>query len=84
MCVVMKEQHLSCYKDQEAYHNNPKETFKGEPPIDLTNCTAEVALDYTKKEHVFRLRCAALFQSSDVPDCPLVATTCSKQLTLGR
>ena len=56
MCVVLKEQHLSCYKDQEAYKNNPKETFKGKPAVDLLHCTAGVAVDYTKKEQVFRLR----------------------------
>ena len=33
-----------------------RDTFKGEPSVDLMNCTAEVATDYTKKKYVFRLR----------------------------
>merc|ERR1712013_44083 len=35
-----------------------RDTFKGETPVDLINCTAEVATDYTKKKYVFRLRLA--------------------------
>ena len=29
---------------------------KSEPSLDLVGCTAKVAVDYTKKQHVFRLR----------------------------
>merc|ERR1712107_840628 len=45
------------------------DTFKGETPVDLINCTAEVATDYTKKKYDFRLRLANggfyLFQAAD-------------------
>jgi len=69
ICVVLKEQQLCFYKDQKAYKNHPEETFKGEPAVDLINCTAEVATDYTKKKYVFRLRLSNggyyLFQAAD-------------------
>ena len=83
ICVVLKEQQLCFYKDQKAYKNHPEETFKGEPAVDLINCTAEVATDYTKKKYVFRLRYVAQSRAASpfaVADCPTVATTSSKQL----
>ena len=56
ICVVLKESQIFFYKDQKTYRTHPGDTFKGETPVDLINCTAEVATDYTKKKYVFRLR----------------------------
>ena len=56
ICVVLKESQIFFYKDQKTYRTHPGDTFKGEPSVDLINCTAEVATDYTKKKYVFRLR----------------------------
>ena len=56
ICVVLKENQIFFYKDQKTYRTHPGDTFKGEPSVDLMNCTAEVATDYTKKKYVFRLR----------------------------
>merc|ERR1711997_202340 len=54
---------------KKASKSHPEETFKGEPAVDLINCTAEVATDYTKKKYVFRLRLSNggyyLFQAAD-------------------
>merc|ERR1719175_540585 len=69
ICVVLKESQIFFYKDQKTYRTHPGDTFKGEPSVDLINCTAEVATDYTKKKYVFRLRLANggfyLFQAAD-------------------
>merc|ERR1711971_831845 len=69
ICVVLKESQIFFYKDQKTYRSHPGDTFKGEPSVDLINCTAEVATDYTKKKFVFRLRLANggfyLFQTAD-------------------
>merc|ERR1719429_115022 len=69
ICVVLKGSQILFYKDQKTYRGKPDETFRGETPVDLINCTAEVATDYTKKKYVFRLRLANggfyLFQAAD-------------------
>merc|ERR1712012_680617 len=69
ICVVLKESQIFFYKDQKTYRTHPGDTYKGETPVDLINCTAEVATDYTKKKYVFRLRLANggfyLFQAAD-------------------
>merc|ERR1712130_223606 len=69
LCVVLKGSQIIFYKDQKTYRSHPGDTFKGETPVDLINCTAEVATDYTKKKYVFRLRLANggfyLFQAAD-------------------
>merc|ERR1712227_25325 len=69
LCVVLKGSQIIFYKDQKTYRTHPGDTFKGETPVDLINCTAEVATDYTKKKYVFRLRLANggfyLFQAAD-------------------
>merc|ERR1712088_627262 len=57
LCVVLKGSQIVFYKDQKTYRTHPGDTFKGETPVDLINCTAEVATDYTKKKYVFRLTC---------------------------
>ena len=56
ICVVLKGSQLFFYKDQKTYRSKPEETWRGESAVDLINGTAEIAADYTKKKHVFRLR----------------------------
>merc|ERR1712106_293078 len=69
ICVVLKGTQVLFYKDQKTYRTRPEETFRSELPVDLIGGTAEVAADYTKKKHVFRLRLANggdyLFQAGD-------------------
>jgi spectrin beta len=69
ICVVLKGSQVLFYKDQKTYRTRPEETFRSELPVDLIGGTAEVAADYTKKKHVFRLRLANggdyLFQAQD-------------------
>merc|ERR1719309_1673475 len=61
VCVVLKGTQILFYKDQKSYKMAPDQTFRGEGPVELVEqsgevCTAEVASDYHKKKHVFRLR----------------------------
>ncbi|CAH0387321.1 unnamed protein product [Bemisia tabaci] len=57
------------YKDQKSAKSAPEVYYKGEGPIDLRGGSAEVASDYTKKKHVFRVKSANgadyLFQAKD-------------------
>ena len=73
ICVVLKGSQLFFYKDQKTYRSRPEETWRGETAVDLINGTAEIAADYTKKKHVFRLRLANggdyLFQANDDDQC---------------
>ncbi|KAJ2951562.1 hypothetical protein O0L34_g13711 [Tuta absoluta] len=63
---------MSFYKDQKSYKSAPEACWKGEPALDLTGAVVEVAANYTKKKHVFRLRLASgaefLFQAHDDPE----------------
>jgi len=47
----------------------PDQTFRGEGPVELEGANSEIAADYTKKKHVFRLRLMNggdyLFQAHD-------------------
>merc|ERR1719431_499865 len=47
----------------------PEETFKSESPLNLLGGDSDVAVDYIKRDHVFRLRLADgndyLLQASD-------------------
>ncbi|XP_050344038.1 spectrin beta chain isoform X6 [Nymphalis io] len=54
--VVAKDGRMSFYKDQKAYKSAPEQHWRGEPPLDLNGAVVEVAANYTKKKHVFRLR----------------------------
>merc|ERR1712200_106429 len=54
--TVLKGDKIHFYKDQKAYRTTPDVTFRGESPIEIVGSEAEVAEDYTKKKHVFRLR----------------------------
>merc|ERR1719232_1107204 len=69
MCVVIKGTKMLFYKDQKSYRSSPDNMYRGESPMELQNGTAEVASDYTKKRHVFRLKLSnggeSLFQASD-------------------
>lgn len=69
VCVVLKGTKLLFYKDQKSYRSSPDHLYRGEPPMELQNGTAEIATDYTKKRHVFRLKLSnggeSLFQASD-------------------
>ncbi|CAB3247133.1 unnamed protein product [Arctia plantaginis] len=57
--VVAKDGRMSFYKDQKAYKAAPDAYWRGESPLDLNGAVVEVAANYTKKKHVFRLRLAA-------------------------
>jgi len=69
VCVVLKGQKILFYKDQKSYRTRPEVTFRSETPVDLLGGNAEVATDYVKRDHVFRLRLANggdyLFQAPD-------------------
>merc|ERR1711971_10242 len=69
VCVVLKGQNIFFYKDNKSYKMAPDQTFRGESPVELEGANANVADDYTKKKHVFRLRLANggdyLFQAHD-------------------
>nr|XP_049700512.1 spectrin beta chain isoform X10 [Helicoverpa armigera] len=54
--VVAKDGRMSFYKDQKAYKAAPDAHWRGEAPLDLNGAVVEVAANYTKKKHVFRLR----------------------------
>eukprot|EP00095_Tigriopus_kingsejongensis_P000631 maker-scaffold275_size226830-snap-gene-1.25 protein:Tk00631 transcript:maker-scaffold275_size226830-snap-gene-1.25-mRNA-1 annotation:"spectrin beta chain" len=56
VCVVLKHGNIGFFKDQKSYKSAPGVTYKGEPPVEISGSTAEVANDYTKKKHVFRLK----------------------------
>ncbi|KAI8432350.1 hypothetical protein MSG28_004761 [Choristoneura fumiferana] len=56
--VVAKDGRMSFYKDQKAYKSAPDQCWRGEAPLDLNGAVVEVAANYTKKKHVFRLRLA--------------------------
>merc|ERR1711983_283927 len=69
VCVVLKGTKILFYKDQKSYRSSPDSLYRGEPPMELLGGEAEVATDYTKKKHVFRLKVTnggeCLFQASD-------------------
>merc|ERR1719228_262025 len=83
ICVVMKGGQIYFYKDHKSYKETPNVTFRGESPIDLLNGNAEVAHDYKKKKHVFRLRLANggdyLFQAADQDQMNLWVTGINSQ-----
>ncbi|XP_065331438.1 spectrin beta chain isoform X2 [Cloeon dipterum] len=67
--VVLRVSQLVFYKDQKSAKATPDVFFKGEAPLDLRGGSSEVASDYTKKKHVFRVKLAGgaefLFQAKD-------------------
>lgn len=60
------------YKDQKHSKNEPDSYYRGESPTILKDVTVEVATNYTKKKHVFRLKLANgaeyLFQAKEDPE----------------
>ncbi|XP_028968283.1 spectrin beta chain-like [Galendromus occidentalis] len=62
-------QQLGCHKDAKHMKSEPLNYFKGEQPISLAQASADIASDYKKKKHVFRLKCQSgaefLFQAKD-------------------
>ncbi|KPM08896.1 beta chain spectrin-like protein [Sarcoptes scabiei] len=67
--VVLKKDKLMFYKDQKHVKNDPESYYKGEPVINLKDVIVEIASNYTKKKHVFRLKlpngAEYLFQAKD-------------------
>lgn len=65
-CSV-SEKHLRFYKDSKSAKTDT--LFHGEPPVDLKDAKCDVAADYKKKKHVFRLKLPTgleyLFQAKD-------------------
>uniref|UniRef100_A0A1A7Y081 Spectrin beta chain n=1 Tax=Iconisemion striatum TaxID=60296 RepID=A0A1A7Y081_9TELE len=65
-CMI-KSQDLVFYKDSKAAGQNV--AYHGEPPVSLKDATCDVASEYKKKKHVFKLRAADgneyLFQAKD-------------------
>lgn len=53
--MVLRGGALLFYKDQKNFKTQPEAYFRGENPVELSAAKAEVAADYTKKKHVFRL-----------------------------
>jgi spectrin beta len=67
--VVLQNNLLLVYKDQKHCKQEPENYYRSETPSDLKGGSAEVATDYTKKKHVFRVKIATggefLFQAKD-------------------
>jgi spectrin beta len=53
---LSKNGRVSFYKDQKSSKSQPDQTFRGEPALELQGATVEIANDYTKKKHVFRIK----------------------------
>uniref|UniRef100_A0A069DY92 Spectrin beta chain n=1 Tax=Panstrongylus megistus TaxID=65343 RepID=A0A069DY92_9HEMI len=56
MYIVARGHLLLAYKDAKAAKSTPDTYYKGESPIDLRGATVDVATDYTKKKHVFKIK----------------------------
>jgi spectrin beta len=54
--VVSKIGRVSFYKDQKSAKSQPEATFRAEPALELQGANVEIASDYTKKKHVFRIK----------------------------
>lgn len=54
--VSSKLGRVSFYKDQKTSKNQPEQTFRGESVLELQGANVEIASDYTKKKHVFRIK----------------------------
>ena len=54
--MVLRGRAIQFYKDQKTFKLQPDAYFRGENPVDLAGAVAEIASDYTKKKHVFRLK----------------------------
>lgn len=56
MYTVSRLGRVSFYKDQKAAKSQPEQTFRGESALELQGANVEIAMDYTKKKHVFRIK----------------------------
>jgi spectrin beta len=54
--VVLRSGVLIAYKDQKHFRQEPEVYYRNEGPIDLKGVVVEIAANYTKKKHVFRLK----------------------------
>jgi len=54
--LVLRSGVLVAYKDQKHFRQEPENYYRSEIPVDLKGVVIEVANDYTKKKHVFRLK----------------------------
>ncbi|XP_049795155.1 spectrin beta chain isoform X2 [Schistocerca nitens] len=67
--AVLRGNLLMFYKDQKTYKTSPDTFFKGESPVDLRGGACQVASDYTKRKHIFRVKLSNgaeyLFQARD-------------------
>lgn len=67
--VVLKGNQLLSYKDQKQSKQEPDTRLRHMGQIDLQGSSAEIASDYTKKKHVWRLKLVNggeyLFQAKD-------------------
>lgn len=54
--TVVRGTKLLFYKDGKSAKSAPEVYAKGEAPLDLRGGSCEVAADYTKKKHVFRVK----------------------------
>lgn len=54
--VVARGSRLTFFKDQKASKAQPEQTFKGELPLILDGASVDVANDYKKRKHVFRIK----------------------------
>lgn len=70
--VVVRGHQLLAYKDAKSAKSSPDSYYKGEAPIDLSGASVDIATDYTKKKHVFRVKLSNgseyLFQAKDDED----------------
>uniref|UniRef100_A0A1B6LLG0 PH domain-containing protein n=1 Tax=Graphocephala atropunctata TaxID=36148 RepID=A0A1B6LLG0_9HEMI len=66
---VVRGTKLLFYKDAKSAKASPEVYAKGETPLDLRGGSCEIAADYTKKKHVFRVKAASgaeiLLQAKD-------------------
>ena len=53
--VVLRGQQISFFNTESAFLKEDG-FIESQPVLDLNGCSAEVAVDYTKRENVFRLR----------------------------
>lgn len=47
---------MTFFKDQKSSKLVPEQSFRGEPALELPGANVEIASDYTKKKHVFRIK----------------------------
>lgn len=53
---ISKLGRVTFFKDQKTAKSTPEQTWRGEPALELSGASVEVATDYTKKKHVFRIK----------------------------